>query len=374
MTTATGAPARLTPMDVAGRIDRLRSALAQAGVEALLVTNLTNVRYLTGFSGSAAHLMVGPDDALLATDGRYRIQAEEELSSAGARAGVFVGRVAEQRQALMAAGTGVGRLGLEAASVSWARQRELAAEWFPGAEVVPTEGLVEELRRRKDPGEIARVAEAARLTDHALATVVSQMAVGVTEAEVALALDSELRRLGASGSAFDTIVAAGPNSAKPHARPSARPVAERELVVVDVGAVVDGYRSDMTRTFCLGEPPPLLRTVVEAVAESQRAGVAAVRAGRPAAEVDTACREVIAAAGWGDAFVHGTGHGVGLDIHEAPSVAATSGDTLAAAHVVTVEPGVYLPDQGGARIEDTVVVTDDGCIPLTNAPKDLVIE
>jgi len=380
VTTATGGgggpPPQMTnkPMDVAGRMDRLRSSLDEAGVDALLVTNLANVRYLTGFSGSAAYLMVGAEDALLATDGRYRLQAEEELSSAGARAGAFVGRVAEQRQALVAAATGVARLGLEAASISWARQRELAAEWFPDAELVATEGLVEELRRRKDAGEIARMAEAARITDEALSTVASQMVRGVTEGEVALALDTELRRLGASGSAFDTIVAAGPNSAKPHARPSARPIAEGELVVVDVGAVVEGYRSDMTRTLCLGEPPSLLRRVVETVAESQRAGVAAVRAGRPAADVDAACREVIAGAGWGDAFVHGTGHGVGLDIHEAPSVAATSGDMLAAAHVVTVEPGVYLPDQGGARIEDTVVVTDDGCIPLTHAPKDLVIQ
>ncbi|MGH9150935.1 MAG: M24 family metallopeptidase, partial [Acidimicrobiales bacterium] len=201
------------------------------------------------------------------------------------------------------------------------------------------------------------------------------LAGGVTEAELALALDSEVRRLGASGNSFDTIVASGPNGAKPHARPTGRPVEPGELVVVDFGAVVDGYCSDMTRTVCVGPPRSgTLVRMVEVVAEAQRAGVAAVGAGRRAVDVDAACRQVIAAAGWGDAFVHSTGHGVGLDIHEAPSVSAVSGDTLAAGDVVTVEPGVYLPDHGGVRIEDTVVVTEDGCRPLTLAPKDLIIE
>ncbi|MDP9072541.1 MAG: aminopeptidase P family protein, partial [Actinomycetota bacterium] len=281
---------------------------------------------------------------------------------------------AEQRAAVASATGGVRRLGLEAASVTWARQRDFASAWFPHAELVPTEGLVEGLRRVKDEGEIARMAEAARLADEALAAVRPRLAEGITEAELALALDVEMRRSGADGSAFETIVASGPNAARPHARPSARPIGEGELVVVDFGAVVDGYRSDMTRTLCRGRPASsTLARMVEVVSESQRAGVRAVAAGRAAADVDRACRAVVADAGWGEAFVHSTGHGVGLDIHEAPALAATSGDTLAAGHVVTVEPGVYLPAQGGVRIEDTVVVTDDGCVPLTNAPKELVV-
>ncbi|MDP9386444.1 MAG: aminopeptidase P family protein, partial [Actinomycetota bacterium] len=278
------------------------------------------------------------------------------------------------REALAAAAAGIRRVGLEAGSVTWARQRAFATEWFPDAELVPTEALVEGLRRVKDAGEVARIEAAARIADEALAAVKPLLAGGVTEAEVALALDTEMRRRGAAGSSFETIVASGPNGAKPHARPSSRRIEEGELVVMDFGAVVDGYCSDMTRTLCVGSPrSATLARMVEVVADSQRAGVEAVRAGQPAADVDRACREVIAAAGWADAFLHSTGHGVGLDIHEAPTVSATSGDTLATGYVVTVEPGVYLPEHGGVRIEDTVVVTGDGCRPLTLAPKDLVI-
>jgi len=375
----TGAPtvdvSRLAAMDVAGRLPRLRDGLAGAGCEALLVTNLANVRYLTGFTGSAALLLVLPDELVLATDGRYRFQSGEQLAAAGVEARFEIGNAAAQKEKVSAAARPVGRLGLEAASVTWARQRSFASEWFPDAELVPTEGLVEGLRRVKDEGEVARMAAAAAVADQALAAVRHLLAEGITEAGFALALDSEIRRLGASGNSFDTIVASGPNGAKPHASPTGRRVEEGELVVIDFGAMVDGYCSDMTRTVCVGAPrSPVLERMVDVVAESQRAGVAAVRAGWSASEVDATCREVIAAAGWGDAFLHSTGHGVGLDIHEAPSVSAVSGDTLATGNVVTVEPGVYLPEHGGVRIEDTVVVTEDGCRPLTLAPKDLIIQ
>lgn len=374
MTAATVDLSSLPPMDVAGRLPRLRDRLAEEGCDALLVTNLANVRYLTGFSGSAALLLVLADEVVLATDGRYRSQSAEQLAASGVEARIEVGNAAGQQEALSAAAAGVGRLGLEAASVTWARQRAFASEWFPECELVATEGVVEALRRVKDEGEVARMAAAAAVADRALAAVRHLLAGGVTEAELALALDSEVRRLGASGNSFDTIVASGPNGAKPHARPTGRPVEPGELVVVDFGAVVDGYCSDMTRTVCVGPPRSgTLARMVEVVAEAQRAGVAAVRAGRRAVDVDAACRQVIAAAGWGDAFVHSTGHGVGLDIHEAPSVSAVSGDTLAAGDVVTVEPGVYLPDHGGVRIEDTVVVTEEGCRVLTNAPKELLV-
>jgi Xaa-Pro aminopeptidase len=200
--------------------------------------------------------------------------------------------------------------------------------------------------------------------------VLPLLAGGATELDVAAELDHRMRRLGASGSAFETIVAAGPNGALPHARPTGRPVAEGDLVVIDVGATVDGYRSDMTRTYVVGEPTPDQRRHLDVVAEAQAAGVAAVAPGVAAADVDAACRDVIDAAGWGAAFVHGTGHGVGLDIHEGPRVAATSAATLDVGHVVTVEPGVYLPGTGGVRVEDTVVVTAGGRRPLTLAPKD----
>ena len=372
----TASPAAdLEPMDVAGRVDRLRARLEEAGCDALLVTNLTNVAYLTGVTASAALLLVGPDDMLLSTDGRYGDQAGEQLAAAGVEARLEVGNQEGQCQALRHAAAGVQRLGLEAGHVTWARQRAFATEWFPAAELVPTERLVERLRQVKDPGEVARIREAARIADQALEQVRPLLAEGPAEDDVALALDVEMRRLGAAGSAFPTIVASGPNGARPHARPSRRVVGEGELVVLDFGARVDGYCSDMTRTVCVGSPAsPTLARMVAVVTEAQQAGVEAVEAGRSAAEVDQACRAVIADAGWSDAFVHGTGHGVGLDIHEAPALAATSGDTLAAGHVVTVEPGVYLPAHGGARVEDTVVVMDGGCRPLTTSPKELLIE
>ena len=344
--------------DVAGRVGRLRPRLAEAGCDALLVTHLVNVRYLTGFTGSAGLLLVLPDELLLTTDGRYRDQAAEQLMVSGVEATIDVGpTLTAQHDALAGAAAGVARLGLEADSVTWAQQRRFA-------------GLVEDLRRVKDGGEIDRMAEAARIADEALAAVRPLLAQGVTEREVALGLDYEMRRLGADGSSFETIVASGPNGARPHARPTDRRVEPGELVVIDFGAVVDGYCSDMTRTLSVGEPAGAVeRRMVEVVAESQRAGVAAVAAGVRGSAVDQTCRAVIADAGWADAFIHGTGHGVGLEIHEA----STSTDVLAAGHVVTVEPGVYLAEHGGVRIEDTVVVTDEGCRVLTNAPRELLV-
>jgi len=308
------------------------------------------------------------------TDGRYTFQSAEEIDRAGVDARVEVGGLAGQRDAVAKACAGAARVGLEATNVSWARQRAFAADWLPEAELVATEGLVEDLRRVKDEGEVARIEAACRIADDALARVLPRLAEGITEADFAIELDFEIRRLGASGNSFETIVASGPNGAKPHARPSDRRVEPGELVVLDFGAMVDGYCSDMTRTVCVGPPASAtLEKMVAVVAESQAAGVAAVTAGADAADVDKVCRDVIAAAGWADAFMHSTGHGVGLDIHEAPAVSATSVDTLAEGQIVTVEPGVYLPEHGGVRIEDTVVVTADGCRRLTNAPKDLVL-
>ena len=360
----------LPPMEVAERAGRLRQHFGEAGCEALLVTRMANIRYLTGFTGSAGVLLVDREAMVLVTDGRYRDQANEQLAAASVAARVDMAQTAAaQHQALAAAATGIARLGLEAAHVSWAAQRRYRDE-FRRAELVATTGLVEALRQHKDEGEIARMARAAAIADDALATVRSRLAERPTEAEVALELDSEVRRLGAEGAGFETIVASGPNGARPHARPGRRSIVEGDLVVIDFGAALDGYRSDMTRTTIVGEPSEIQRRMLEVVAESQAAGVEAVAAGVGAAEVDRVCRDVIADAGWSDAFLHGTGHGVGLDIHEDPRVSGASTATLAAGHVVTVEPGVYLPDHGGVRIEDMVLVTADGSRPLTHAPKD----
>jgi Xaa-Pro aminopeptidase len=364
-------------MQVGPRLGRLRQAVTavEGAPEALMVTSLTNIRYLTGFTGSAGILFVRPETATLFTDGRYTTQATEQLAAAGVDGNIGVEVAAaheqpERARQMLGAGS-VAHLALEAAHVSWARQRSIAGEWFPGIELIPTVGLVERLRAIKDPGELAYLAEAARIADEALDRVRPQLGMGLTEQAFGLALDSEMRRLGASAPSFDTIVASGPNAAKPHHRPGSRVISEGEPVVLDFGARFEGYCSDMTRTVWQGRVADSeLRRAVDVVLASQAAGVTAVRAGVRCAEVDEACRQVIGKAGWADRFVHGTGHGVGLDIHEAPSVSAQSVDTLEVGHVVTVEPGVYLPGRGGVRIEDTVVVTADGCRPLTSTPKD----
>jgi len=359
----------LVPMDVAGRLGRLRARLGGAGCEALLVTRLGNIRYLTGFTGSAALLLVLPDETVFVTDGRYATQAPEQLGAAGVEARIEISGPA-QLQVLHDAATGIARLGLEANDVTWGAQRRYASEGFPELELVATEGLVEGLRLVKDDGEIARIEAAAAIADAALAQVRPRLGAGLTEKDFQLELDHAMRLLGADDVSFETIVGSGPNGAKPHARPSRRRIVEGDLVVLDFGALLDGYHSDISRTVMVGEPSATQTRMLEVVAASQSAGVDAVQPGTDAASVDKVCRDVIADAGWGDFFLHGTGHGVGLDIHEDPRVAATSTATLAPGHVVTVEPGVYLPEHGGVRIEDTLVVTPTGHRRLTNAPKD----
>ena len=361
-------------MDVADRAARLRRRLADVPSDALLVTNLINVRYLTGFTGSAALLLVPADEAaelVFVTDGRYRDQATGELTEAGVEARTVVGLEEDaRRRALVDAVAGMGRLGLESENVAWAQKRRFGTDWFPDAKLVPTVGLVESLRLVKDAGEIARIEAACAMADAALATVRPRLGEGATEAEVALELEWQMRALGAEGPSFETIVASGPNAAMPHHRAGPRRIVDGDFVVLDFGALVDGYHSDMTRTVMIGEPSDTQARMYEVVREAQAAGVAAVMAGAEAKAVDDACRSVIRQAGWDEAFLHATGHGVGLDIHEPPRVARTADAMLADGQVVTVEPGVYLAEHGGVRIEDTVVVTSEGCRTLTLAPKE----
>jgi len=366
----------LAPLEVAGRLGRARTRLDAAGVEGMIVTNLANVRYLTGFTGSAGVLVVTADGALLTTDGRYRTQSEEEVAAAGADVRIAVGGAQAQRDAVRDRLRGVSRVGLEADDVTWAASRRWI-ELLEGSEVLPTAGVVEALREVKDAGEIDRMTRAAAIADAALADVLPLLSSAttdqVTEEQFALALDTAMRRGGAEGTAFETIVAAGPNSAKPHHRPSDRLIRAGDPVVVDFGATYDGYRSDMTRTFCVGGAPVgELARVFDVVRDSQAQGVAAVRPGAGTKDVDDVCRRVIADAGWAEAFEHGTGHGVGLDIHEAPTVSPLGTASLSPGVVVTVEPGVYLPGIGGVRIEDTLVVTEDGNRPLTTFAKEVV--
>ena len=360
--------AALPPLRVADRVAQLRGVLAKERLDALLVTAPSNIRYLTGFTGSAGIVVVTLDDMVLVTDGRYTDQAADQLAAAEAPSRLEITSTA-QREAIASTVANASRLGLEADHITWTAQKRYAEEWFHECEVIPTSGLVETIRRSKDDAELARMELAAAIADSALASRRKSLLDGLTEAEFALSLDSEMRRLGATGTSFETIVASGPNGAMPHARPTDRRLQDGDLVVLDFGCIVDGYCSDMTRTVAIGEVDETCARMLEVVTAANAAGVAAVGPGVATSVVDAAARAVIAEAGWGDAFTHGTGHGVGLDIHEAPRVAGTSTDTLSAGDVVTVEPGVYLPAHGGVRMEDTVVVTPDGCRPLTHTTK-----
>lgn len=367
-------PTALPSMDVAGRLPRLRELLDDQGCDALVVSELTNVRYLTGFSGSAALLLVSGDRTVFVTDGRYRDRSAEELGAVGVDADIrIVGAAPDAAIAEAVAAARVQRLGLEADHVTWTQQRRWSDELFVDGALVATSGIVEQLRLVKDPGEVARIRSACAIADQALSRVRSELGDRPTEAAFAALLDATMRDLGAGDISFETIVASGPNGAKPHHTPSERTIVDGDLVVIDFGALVDGYHSDMTRTVAVGDVGAERARMLDVVLAAQDAGVEAIAAGVGVAAVDKACRDIIDDAGWGDAFLHSTGHGVGLDIHEEPRVGARSAATLDAGQVVTVEPGVYLTGLGGVRIEDTVLVTDDGCDRLTLAPKNPIL-
>jgi len=361
----------IPPMNVPSRVGKLRERLGRERLGGMLVTSLANVRYLTGFSGSSAVLLVTARRCLLITDGRYKDQAAREMAASGVTADLEVVNATKRLKTIESATRALARLGLEAGSVSWATQTELAATLKP--ELVATNGFVEAIRLVKDAGEIARIERSCDIADVAFAQIKQHLAEGATEAEFAAELEFEMRRRGAGAASFESIVASGPNGALPHAKPTDRVIVLGDLVVVDFGALFDGYHSDMTRTVCIGEPSAADAALLAAVAASQRAGLIAVVAGVTGGAVDEACRASLAEAGYAEAFTHSTGHGVGLDIHEAPMLGAGSADVLPEGAVVTVEPGAYLVDHGGVRIEDTVVVTASGFRPLTKTTKDYTL-
>jgi Xaa-Pro aminopeptidase len=373
------------------RRDRLKARIGAIGLDAMLVTDLINVRYLSGFSGSNGALLVFADDSndrgpVLATDGRYRTQAAEQAPDLEVAIERAVGRHLVGR----AAEAGVGKLGFESNVVTVDGFDALTGELeerksSKTTELVRAAGTVEALREVKDAGEVALLRLACEAADAALTDLVARggLRPGRTEREVSRELESLMLDHGADAISFDTIVAAGPNSAIPHHRPTDAVLAEGDFVKIDFGALVAGYHSDMTRTFVLGNAADWQLEIYQLVADAQRAGREALKPGAGLRDVDAAARQLIADAGYGDQFGHGLGHGVGLQIHEAPGIGATSAGTLLAGSVVTVEPGVYLPGRGGVRIEDTLVVADGtpkardtaGQIPelLTRFPKELAI-
>jgi Xaa-Pro aminopeptidase/Xaa-Pro dipeptidase len=353
---------------VADHLGRTRAYLAAAAADTLLVARPENRRYITGFTGSAGLVVVTPSDALLAVDFRYYEQA-----AAQAPACRVIRGGADPAQALADAVKELGgaRIGFESEFMPYA-QVERLRERFAPAELVPLPD-VDRIRWVKDGAEIAAIARAAEIADTAFEHLLEVLRPGITESEAALELEFAIRRAGGERLAFDTVLASGPRGALPHGRATDRVMQRGEFVTVDFGAVCDGYVSDCTRTVALGGTDARQREVYAAVIAAQGRALEAVRPGVACRDVDAAGRAVIAAAGFGEAFGHAMGHGIGLDVHEGPPVSPRTDAVLEAGMVVTIEPGIYISGWGGVRIEDAVVVADDGARVLTRLRKDLLV-
>ena len=346
---------------LASRIDDLR-------VDALLVSGGPNVRYLTGFTGSNGQVLVRASEAVFLTDGRYTEQSRHEVPDLE-RITYLDGL--EGPLGELCARLGVARLGFEAGAVTVAA-RERWSERLSEVDLLGVVDGVERQRWVKDAEELEMLRRAQSVTDQAFEDVLEFLAVGQSEQQVAWELERLLRRDGADGLAFDSIVAFGESAAEPHHVPGHRLLEEGDVIKLDFGALFGGYHADMTRTVSFGAPASQLKKIHDVVREAQQAGIDAVRAGVTGAEVDAAARSVIEGAGYGDAFSHGLGHGVGLEIHEGPRLGRGIEHVLPVGAVVTVEPGVYIPGLGGVRIEDSVEVTDDGCRVLGSSTRDLI--
>lgn len=357
------------------RRDRIRARLGTVGADALLVTKPVNVRYLSGYSGSNGQLIVGDEDVFM-TDGRYQEQSSHEVPdirreiygvserTIGESAGMY-GTVAS-----IASGMKLRRLGVEAGHMTLEMARALR-ETIPGVDLVETNDEVETLRAVKDERELASLRRAFAAADDALSALLDQLKEGMTEIDLAAILEFEMRRAGSEGVSFDTIAAFGEQAAEPHHHPNARALKRGDMIKVDFGAMADGYHSDMTRVIAFGEPSSEMLAIYALVKAANQAGLDTVRAGLTSGDVDDAARSYVRTQGYD--YGHGTGHGVGLEIHESPPVRHGATTVMEDGMVLTVEPGIYIPGTGGVRIEDTVVVRPEGCDILTRSTKELVI-
>jgi Xaa-Pro aminopeptidase len=362
--------ASLTPLEArAARRRRLAGSLLDRGLDAIVLTRGSDLRWAAGFTGSAGAFLVRSNgDSMFATDARYAPAISDLLPD---------GRLLTSREpcrdlVAQALSEGAESVGLDPQAISWDQGRQLVTE-FTSERIVDAGGVMNDLRAVKDPVELAAIREACRITEAAITALITTMTPGESERAIAHRFLRLIDDLGADGPAFDPIVASGPNAAVPHHEPGSRTLAPGDLVILDLGARFEGYCADVSRTFAIGAPDPVLRQVHAVVLDAQAAGRGAVRAGASAAAVDAVARAVIEAAGHGLRFVHGTGHGLGLDIHEPPILREGSAGILRESFVVTVEPGVYLPGLGGVRIEDTVIVGAEGAESLTLLPRELIV-
>jgi Xaa-Pro aminopeptidase len=346
----------------------LTSAIEEQAVDAILVTQPSNVRYLTGFTGSNAQTIVSPSASVFLTDGRYTEQSRHEVPDMERVTYLeeFVERVAEACRALR-----ISRLGFEAHHVT-VKVWEQLQQKVTGVDFVVVGEPVERLRWVKDQEERELLREAQACTDRAFEDILERLATGMTERQVALELEHALRRAGADGLSFESIVAFGEQAAEPHHHPTHRVLEEGDVIKMDFAGLYGGYHADMTRTIAFGAPPPELRKIHDVVREAQQSAIDAVRAGVTSGDIDATARGVVDRAGYGDFFTHGLGHGVGLDIHEGPYFRRDGDEVIPAGAVMTVEPGVYVPGLGGVRIEDMVEVSEDGCRVVGTAIRDLV--
>lgn len=345
---------------------KISDLLGECGLDAVVLFNPPNIRYLCGFTGSDGALVATPETDCFLTDSRYTTQARGEVQAAEIREyQIKLDGVVEWLRE-----QGVRRVGFEAETLSFAAAGRLREKGDDGWEWIAVEKAIPALRGIKDEEEISALCEAARLNAEAFAEVMPQIRPGVREREIALALEFALKRLGGEEKAFDFIVAGGERGAMPHGIASDRELRSGELVTLDFGTRFRGYHSDETVTVALGEVSSQMREIYDTVLEAHDLAMAAVRPGVPLREIDAVARRHIAAKGYGSFFGHGLGHGVGLEVHEFPTVSSRSEDVAREGMVFTIEPGIYLPDLGGVRIEDTVRVTADGCLALTRIPKE----
>ncbi len=351
------------------RLHKLRPLIAQDGLDGLLLSQQENCRYVSGFTGSSGWLLISQKDAILATDFRYVEQAKQEVSNF---------EITPIRGELpdwlpkVASNLGWHNLGLEANHISFATYshlNETLRTKHAGIEIVPTTGLVERLRCTKEPEELEYITEAAKLVDAAFEQARSLIHPGITERRLAWEIEVFIRQGGSQGIPFDIMVASGPNSALPHAKPSERAIGQNEPVIVDMGARINGYCSDCSRTLCLGQAPRTLSEIYDIVLEAQLRAIRQIKTNMTAAEADRLARSTIKKSGYGDAFGHGLGHGIGLSVHEAPRASPGSSDQLAEGMVFTVEPGIYIPGFGGCRIEDMVVLEEGKARALTESER-----
>ncbi len=353
----------------ARRLEALRKKISESRLQGLLVTSLPNVRYLTGFTGSNALLLLSPDRDLFITDSRYRNQASGEVENA--RIVIAPGSLLKALSQKLALRT-VGRIGFEAGSLTvsgFSNLKRLAKE----EKFVPTVGVVEQIRAYKDEDEISRIRRAAEITDRVFNKILAILKPGLMELEVAAEITYWHKRFGAESEAFDAIVASGIRGAFPHARASANRIEKGNMVTIDMGCRVDGYHCDLTRTVSVGRPPPEMRKIYAVVLEAEQRSLNEAQAGVRVSSLDGIARKSIRAKGYGKYFCHSLGHGLGLELHEMPRVSSKSKDILKNGSVITIEPGIYIPRLGGVRIEDDVVIHDDSNEVLSKVPKELVI-